>query len=300
MNEPQDDQQLDEQISLKTDHINKASQQAPKGGLIQFRVENQMMGRLKAMAQITGTSPGMLCRQWALEKITESESQHLKRASEWHKARVTALQEEGHTKPYYATRPYFVLHVVALSENRTIAPEQAQKIAQCLRPIRTGQSFTGRFNHLGYQSYATEDFPAKAHLQVFRSGELEALRPIWMTDIDKVIDGRQTDAEIVDAASTACATLAGLQVPLPYAIFISVCNVKELAMAHGYSPIQVDSFALPAVEIKEWEQIAKPGSIEPMAHSLRDALNVLWNAGGLPASGTFQGDRWLLANQRRV
>jgi hypothetical protein len=121
-----------------------------------------------------------------------------------------------------------------------------------------------------------------------------------MTDIDKVINGGQTDAEIVDAASTACATLAGLQVPLPYAIFISVCNVKDLTMAHGYSPIQVDSFALPAVEIKEWDQIAKPGSIEPMAHSLRDALNVLWNAGGLPASGTFQGDRWLLANQRRA
>jgi hypothetical protein len=297
-----DDQELSDQdqTAQKAGHVNRASQHAPKGGLIQFRVEDQLMARLKAMAQLSGSSPGMLCRQWALEKIHDSETQHLKRASEWHKERVKALQEEGHTKPYYAERPYFILHAVALNDNRIIPPDVAESIAKGLRPIRAGRSWVGRFNHLGYQSYASDDSPAKAHLQVFRSGEMEALRPIWQSQINGVIDGPSTDAEIVDAASTLCATLAGLQIPLPYALFITVCNVKGLTMAHGYSPIQVDSFSLGDVEIKSWDQIAKQGSIEPMAQSLHAALDVLWNAGGVKTSPTFKGDRWIFANQSRV
>lgn len=289
---------VDDRIDKISDQIDKASQKSPKAGLVQFRVEEQLMGRLKAMAQAIGTSTGMLCRQWAIEKLTESESQHLKRASDWHKARLAAISEEGQINPFYAQKPYFVLHAVTLNENRTIPPDLAQKSAQALRPIRKGRSYTGRFNHLGYQSFATDDLPAKAYMQIFRSGEIECLRPIWESHIDGVIDGVETDAEIVDAASSACATLAGLQIPLPYAVFISVCKVKDLTMSHGYSPIQVDSFELTPVEIKDWSQISRPGSIEPMAQTLHNSLNVLWNAGGVPSSGTFKDGRWLLAEKK--
>jgi hypothetical protein len=140
-----EDETLDDQIDKISGQIDKASQKAPKAGLIQFRVEEQLMGRLKAMAQATGTSAGMLCRQWAMEKLTDSESQHLKRAGEWHKARLAAIQEEGQIRPYYRHKPYFVLHAVTLNENRTIPPDLAQKSAQALRPIRKGNIYTGRF-----------------------------------------------------------------------------------------------------------------------------------------------------------
>lgn len=285
-----------EQIAQKASYVADASKRAPKGGLIQFRVEEQLMSRLKSLAEMSGTSPGMLCRQWALEKINEHETHHLKRALSWHKERLKAIQDDIQLNiPYYADKPYFVLHAVPLGDNKTIAPERAQAIAGTLHPLRRTRAFNGRFNHLGYQSSTTEDSTIKAHLQVFRSGEIETLRPIWLNQIKGVINGTFTDAEIVDAASTACATLAGLQVPLPYALLITVCGVKDLTMSHGYAEIQVDTLQLPAIEVKEWEQIAKDGSIEAMAQTLHDALNVLWNAGGVSTSATFKGDEWLLA-----
>ena len=69
--------------NLKPDHekvklvVEASKKQVNKVGLVQFRVDDQTMDKLKSLADNYGTSAGMLCRRWALEKINESENRHL-------------------------------------------------------------------------------------------------------------------------------------------------------------------------------------------------------------------------------
>lgn len=229
-------------------------------------------------------------------EILQNES----RALSWHKTRLEAVRAEVKDEncPHYQKGAFFLLHVLPLSDGVVIRPADVERHANTLRPLRRVGAYVGRINHLGYESRTAPEIPAKAYLQVFRTGEVECLRPIW-TKLDKtVIDGTFTDAEIVDAASTACAYLAGQRVPLPYLIVATICGIKDWTISSSLQvPIEVDELLLPQVEISRWDQIAKNGSIEPLAQSLHESLNVYWNAGGVAQSMTFDGDRWVLAQR---
>jgi hypothetical protein len=257
-----------------------------KGGLIQFRIEDDTFKQLEAMAKRLSSSPGMLSRQWVVERIQWELAQSNKQALKWHGERVEAIKEEARKADSqdFQDGPFFVLHVIPLTDGVLLRPANMEKSAMSLRPLRRAGAYTGRINHLGYESRTAENVPKRAYIQVFRTGEFECLRPMW-TKSETVLNGTFSDIEIVDAAFTACAFLAGQQVPLPYLVLITICGIKDMSISSSLQvPITVEDLTLPAVEIKRPDEIAKAGSIAPMALSLYESLNVWWNASGHPHS----------------
>jgi hypothetical protein len=272
-----------------------------KGALVQFRVDDFTMSKLKNLADGDGTSPGMLCRRWAMEKITEYESRNLHRALAWHNSRVAVLRNELADAHLYEKQPFFILHVVPLSDNCTLDLDKAFNMAQTFHTL-SGRNMVptiGRFNHLGFEVSTAIDPHFKVHLQLFRTGEVEAIRPLWVESEEGyqgvgLLAGGPIDQEIVHAASSCCNALAGLRVPFPFAIFVTICGAQNKTMSFGYSPIQSNCFDLPITEVRSWAQLSAATSPkEPMANTMRSALDVLWNAAGLPGSASYERGNWL-------
>jgi len=224
------------------------------------------------------------------------------RALAFHQSRLESFRQCTSDKNSieYRNEPFFLLHAIPLTAGGFIDPAKAQASAGTLYPSLRAKSFDGRINHLGYLSRTNPDVKAKAHLQVFRTGEIEMLRPIH-TMQKKVISGTFSDEEIVHAASSACSTLAGFQIPLPYLLLITLCGLGGYTISNSHNPeIEIEDLSFDPIEISEYDQIAKNGSVEPMAFMLKKSLDVFWNAGGQSQSMTFDDHNWLPAHRPTI
>jgi predicted transcriptional regulator len=264
-----------------------------KASLIQFRIDDEQSTKLQTLADERHTTPSILARQFLVERIESELLSNQDVANAWHQDRLAIIQKEAKATPEkFPEEPFFVLHVIPLSKGAIIRPGEAQEKAGTLYPSRYSE-FTGSVNHLGFLSRTLPEIPRQAYLQVFRTGQIETVRPIWA--FDGVIKGSWTDAEIVHAAFIACSALSSFRIPLPYLILITVCGINSLSFSDG-EPIDQNQLLLPPVEISKWDQISKNNSIEPMAQTLHESLNVFWNAGGVAQSMSFDGDTWLPAH----
>jgi hypothetical protein len=287
-----DDQEVLAEAREKAQQLEEISR--TKGSLVQFRLEDDMLVKLQAIASERHTTAGLQARQWTLEKMATELSNNAEYINKWHQTRVAAIKQDARTErsPNFQKGPFLILHVVPLSKGVVLKPAEIEKNAQALRPLRRARSYVGMFNHLGYES-RTSDIPAKAYIQVFRTGEFETVRPLF--EDHGIVQGTFADAEIVDAAFTGCACLGGWRVPLPFLVMITICGLSGLKISSGYRDFSTDDLALPTVEISKADQIAKANSIEPMAQTLRGVLDIFWNAGGVDESKTFDGqNNWLV------
>jgi len=287
-----DDQEHIADVREKSQKVEELS--SIKGSLVQFRLEDDTHVKLQAIAAERHTTAGLLVRQWAIEKIENEVSQNLDTLRTWHHSRVTAIKEDVRNpdSQNFQKGPFVVIHILPLSKGVLLKPGDIEKNAQALRPLRRARSYTGNINHLGYESH-TSEIPAKAYIQVYRTGEFESVRPLFA---DKgVLQGTYADAEIVDGAFTGCACLAGWRVPMPYLLIITICGLKDLCLSSGYREFSTDQLSLPEIQISKGEQVAKANSIEPMAQTLHSALDIFWNAGGVDCSKTFDDkNNWLV------
>lgn len=289
-----EEQELRADEREKAKLVEDASSTSSKGNLIQFRIEEELQAKLQTLATQRYSTPGILAREWVVERIVQEISQNQIVAQNWHETRVAAIKKDvkNPDSKNFQTGPYLIMHVLPLSKGVLIKPADAEKSAAALRPFRKARAYEGTINQLGYES-RTRDIPAKAYLQVYRTGEIELVRPIFANE--GVINGTFADIEIVDAASTACSALAGWRIPLPYLIIFTVCGLKNLTFGHGRQEIEHDDLITQQVEISRWDQIAKDNSIEAMAQTLHSSLDVFWNAGGIDSSKTFdENNRWVV------
>lgn len=299
----------DEELRLEKEHAQERavllkgiSTNAVKPGTIQFRFEEDLMAGLQSFADAQFTSPGLLAREWVIQRLRQELKQNQSSAREFHLARLSTIKEQVSCDPKsskFQAGPYFVMHGISLTKGVSISAESMERSVG-LRPLRSCPiaPYTGRINHLGYETETAESVPARAYLQVYRTGEIETVRPLTM--VDKVIKGSFADAEVIDAAYTICSALAGFQIPLPYLLQITVCGLSGLMLSGRFRvTFSTPELTLPEVEISAFSQIsATDGSLQAIANTMHDAINVFWNAGGYPKSLSFDGDNWVWAKQK--
>lgn len=188
-----------------------------------------------------------------------------------------------------------VVHLVPF-ESLTVARrfEPRDLILRCdkLRPL-SGSGSGLSFDVDGIYSYAREKEDAvHGYATLFRSGVIEAVDALWLSPwrdgTPKVIPYASTELKIIKAVESYLEQLASLNVPPPYAFFLSLLHVRGYFMPtepqhmHPGNPINRDHLFIPEVILN-----AVPKSV---ASALFPAFNSVWNACGWPQSLNYDID----------
>jgi len=152
----------------------------------------------------------------------------------------------------------------------------------------------GIINFDGVYSYSrSTEGKTDGYAQLFRSGAIESVEASWLSCKfgDKNIPYGVTEPKIVESVKRYLSLLASLDVSPPYAIFLSLLNVKgyfippDMQRGIGGSHIARDHIYVPEVILNT--------ASDSIASALFPAFNCIWNACGLSQSWNYDKDgKW--------
>lgn len=128
-----------------------------------------------------------------------------------------------------------------------------------------------------YTHYHTLQVASFAYTYLLRSGAIEAVDATILAASQNIGYGSFEPA-VIKAMKAYFKMLVILQVPPPYALFLSLLNVKgkQMPTPRGGHPINRDHLFLPELVFQE-----PPSSVEA---AMFPCFNLIWNACGLPQS----------------
>ena len=139
----------------------------------------------------------------------------------------------------------------------------------------------------------TAEGKSDGYAQLFRNGAIESVETSWLSckQDNKYIPYALVEPRIVNGVEKYLELLASMDVSPPYAIFLSLLNVKGYLMPPdmqrdiGGSRIDRDHIYVPEVILNT--------ASTSVATALFPAFNCVWNACGLPQSWNYDNDgRW--------
>ncbi|MBY0579946.1 MAG: ATP-binding protein [Burkholderiales bacterium] len=181
-----------------------------------------------------------------------------------------------------------VFHVVPLSAftgHDAIDIDTSQDILRRLPPLgASGYSF--RLNLDGHVNYTGDGVnPARAYVQVFRSGIIEAVEGIAPWENELTIWPAHFEPSLVKALSLYLQFLYGMEVEPPFFIFLSLIGVSgyRFRLPQRYflhNPVSDrDSIILPEAVVSNFETLSQ--------ETLIPLFKMLWNSFGLSREQNF-------------
>lgn len=272
-----------------------------KGGLVQFRVDDELLANLTQVANRLNLPVGVLSRLWVSERLNQEFSFDIGIIELWRQERYRSIDQIVGQE--FNPGPIQVLHLVPFQRQLDIEPELVRQFQGMLAPIERVDEFQGRINLDGYQTvkqFRSQDKLAGT-VQVFRTGQIESLREI-NTDEQRYIYADYMDEDLIRAVWSYSCVLEALKVRPPIALFAGFkrmrgCHLKSQRFASPSAVITDDEFRIQGITIKDWGEVLK---IENAAQTVKKILDRLANSAGLPRSMSYsaRGD-WLGPTKRQ-
>lgn len=188
-------------------------------------------------------------------------------------------------------RPTIILHLVPISgfgsDVRDVA-RQAEKLPLQLKPI-TATGWDGHFNFEGYLVFAPL---VRSHVQVFRSGVIEAIDEEYLTPWEETSDMRldaiSLEQEIVSAIQRYLEVQRLVGLPLPIMVMLTLLGVKGYSistpnrMVLRKYPIDRDVLPLPEMIFDDYSA--------DVPKTARTTFEALWQACGYGRSLNYDQD----------
>jgi len=267
-----------------------------KGGLVQFRADEQLLGRLTDVASRYNLPVGALARLWVTERLERETDQELGDIHKWLAERYHVI--DSVMKTDYEDGPIQIIHILPFARPQEINPEDARRQQGLLPPVEHVDEYFGKINLYGYvtvKQFKSAEKPS-GYVQVFRTGELESARVLQHNDVDRFIFIDRVDSDLIRSTWSYCTALEALNVASPVLLQIGFSKMKGFALRsrkfeESTAAIDVDTFKLPSVKISNWSQVNK---IDGVAELLKRSIDTLWNAAGVQRSYSYSasGD-WL-------
>lgn len=260
------------------------------GQIIQFRADELLVSQLAVIAERTRTPMGVLARQWVADRVRKEIEQDRQTLDLWYEKRLPEI--ERRLKSKMEAGPVQILHFLPLASDVSVDPDKVQALMSLLAPVeRIDGRYEGRINLHGFITEKTYKDSSKlnGYVQFFRSGQLESVRILRQGEM-KQIYGSQLDSDLIRSVWSYCTALQQLSVPLPLIVLIRFGEIQGYSLRTQQqlgSPIDVNEFTLPAIEISDWSKTARR---ETVAQTIKPALDVLWNASGFGKSPSYKAD----------
>jgi hypothetical protein len=278
----------------KVSGIRAQDENSDKGGLVQFRVESGFLAQLSAVASRMQLPVGVLARLWVAERLAQELAFDNVSIEKWLAERYAEISEKI---SQFDPGPVQIMHMIPQNLELNIEPELMPKIHNQLPPIERIAEYSGRINRLGYQTikiYRDTD-KMNGYVQAFRTGQLESVRVLHVSEQLEALYGDQLDDDLIRAVWSYGGALYNLGVALPLKIFLRFSGLNGLTLRsrHHHGSVTLfdeDSFNLPVIEITDWSMLK---NLESTAVALQQALDILWNAAGFSRSPSYSNnDTW--------
>jgi hypothetical protein len=268
---------------------------SPKGGLVQFRADEELMADLTQVAERLHIPIGVLARLWVSERLERELSFDISSIEAWRQQRYKVIDEI--VEEEFNPGPIQVLHLVPFQRLLEIPPERVRQLQGMLAPVERVDEFSGRINLDGYQTvkqFRSEDKLAGT-VQVFSTGQIESVREL-SADENKSIFADYVDEDLIRAVWSYSCALEALQVKLPIALFIGFrrmrgYTLKSQRFASPSAEIKYGAFELKGLTIKDWEDVL---TIESAAQTIKKLLDKFANSAGIARSMSYSASgEWL-------
>ncbi len=261
-----------------------------KSEVIQFRADKGLMNQLLAVAHQHDLSVSALVRAWIVQRL-RAEMLHAKQ--DFQKERLELITHS--LSKQFLPGPLLIIHAFPPPLPDEIQPQRFASRSTVL-PMLRRLPIESRVNRLGYESFRRRGELLDGYCQQFRNGRVELISAIGHHD--HVIWGNALELDILLSVSSIASYLAGMQIPLPYSILISISGAKDywleaildnsqafLSIPHV--AIEESLFTIREVLIEDYSQTSDLGEL---AKHMYSAISEIWNASGVIASPSYDRD----------
>lgn len=260
----------------------------PKGGIIQFRADEDLVTELTQIAEKLRMPVGALARLWVSERLEKEQSHDISSLKQWRDNRESAIQTIIQTN--FDPAPIQVLHLIPYQRTLSIEPEEMSRVFNLLPPVERAGDYQGRINIDGYETIKQFKIRQRwsGYTQLFDGGQIESIREL-RTDDENNIFADRLDEDFIRAVWSYSCALETLGVKPPVALFASFKNMKGLKLKSsrikGVSDeMTLEEFQVSALTIKDWKSVT---TIESAAHTVKKFLDRIANSAGLPRSLSY-------------
>lgn len=261
-----------------------------KSEVVQFRADKGLMSQLLAVAQQYDLSVSALVRAWIVQRLR---AELLHRKQDFQKERLELITQS--LSKQFLPGPLLIIHAFPPPLPEEIKPQQFASRSTVL-PMFRRLPIESRINRLGYESFRRCGQLLDGYCQQFRDGRVELISAIGHHD--HVIWGNTLEFDILLSVSSIVSYLAGMQIPLPYSILISILGAKDYWL-EAISDNSQAFLSIPHVEIEESLFTVREVTIDgyhqtsdlgELAKHMYSAISEIWNASGIIASPSYDRD----------
>jgi len=215
------------------------------------------------------------------------------RIESWIQGRVDLVQD-GESPIGHCNGLMVAVHVIPMEsfdETIRLQPDDFPQNGNAHRRMQppTGNAWGQRFNIDGYALVANGVVPS--YTQLFRSGKVEKVIVQQGTPNGQgqwELNGHSLDKKVIECTWDGIQALVELGFSMPMLVAISVCNadnvflyyIDHTGQGESERAFGINQVLAPGVMLEEM-----PSSL---ARSLKPAIDVIWNASGLPSSMSFR------------
>jgi hypothetical protein len=228
---------------------------------------------------------------------SQSAKTPIETAKDWHEKRLNDIRSRKGPN-VLKDGPMLIVHLVPLAPLSKFDVPTVKQHCQFPPRYQKGVSFTPRANLDGYTTVDdATDYPdsvCRGYVQVFRDGKIESVRVLrlFTQDNKNSLWGSDIDRQVCCAISDYFVALRELGANPPFALTITMMNVKNVPLLYGPHPIVEAEYDLPVRIINEFPSDISP---ENVALLLRDELDMIWQSSGQDRSKSFNDDGSLQA-----
>lgn len=282
-------------MTLKRPRSKAEDARPQKGGLVQFRADEELFSNLTQVADRLHIPVGVLARLWVSERLEKELSFDMNSIEAWRQQRYKLIDE--FVEEEFNSGPIQVLHLVPFQRMIDVDPERVRQLQGMLPPVERVDEYSGRINLEGYQTskqFKTENKLAGS-VQVFSTGQIESVRELY-ADENKCLFADYVDEDLIKAVWSYSCVLEALGVKPPIALFVGFrrmrgCTLKSQRFSSPSAEIKYGAFELEVITIKDWSNVL---TVENAAQSIKKLLDKFANSAGLPRSMSYSvNGSWL-------
>lgn len=244
--------------------------------VIQVRADDELLERLMVFSERLHVPVSSLVRSWIIDRLDTEISKEAVRCKAWQNDRLDQL------KTSCAGAPCQILHLLPLTPELSLMPENISLFRGFLNPASGAQEFDERINLLGFK---TQSLISSAYVQVFNTGQIESVR--YFAPEQQSINGHIADDDLVKAITSYCKAYQHLKLPLPVLVCVSYLGLAGIRINQHSRVFEDQFFCIQDKLVSNWEEVQNE---EVTAKTIKPLIDQFWNAAGLPKSGTYSED----------